>query len=171
MCGADVARGQRRRRRRRVAHPLEVLVQARRDLECRVGRCPRRINLTLVCQCNTEAHTADRFEELVVIRFALGDHGPESRNGTVDIAFHQLRKREAQTTHPRVGPVTNRVGEIASFFAGRAGRDRVATIDPGVGLPGEDLAQAPSIVQSPGENDRLREVRSRPPRRCIWRPR
>ena len=123
-----------------MAHPLEVVIQTRRGLECRVGRGARRIKLTLVCQCNAQAHPADRFEELVVIRFALGDHGPESRNGSAYIAFHQLHKREALPTDPRVGPVTNRVGEIASFFTGRAGRDGVAHVDPGVGLPGEDLA-------------------------------
>ena len=59
----------------------------------------------------------------------------------------------------RVEPVTDRVGEVASFFGGRARRDRVTGGDRCVGLPGQDLAEPPPIVQLPGEFDRLGEVR------------
>ena len=101
-----------------MAHSLEVLIQTRRGLKRRVGGSVCGINVAAVGQCNTEAHPADRFEKFVVLRVALGDHTPESGDGPFHIAFHQLHPREAHPAHPRVGPVTNRVGEIATFFAG-----------------------------------------------------
>ena len=59
---------------------------------------------------------------------------------------------------PRVESVTDRIGEVASFFGGHARRDRVTGGDRCIGLLSQDLAEPPPIVQLPGQFDRLGEV-------------
>ena len=62
-------------------------------------------------------------------RLGLGGHRAELCDGSGQIALLHLCQPEAPAALPRVGPVTDRVGEVASFFGGRARRDRVTRDD------------------------------------------
>jgi hypothetical protein len=155
----NIAGGQGRERHRRVAKPPEVLTKLAVGLELRIGRGASRTHLTLVCEGKAQAPQAVHLDEGIVSRLRVGYHRTELCDGSGQIAFHQLCPPEAHATRTRVGPVTDRIGEIASFFGGRACRDRITGHDRRRALPGEDLAQPPPIPNCAGEADRLGEVR------------
>ena len=98
-------------------------------LEGRVGRGPGRGRVTLVCQCDALADEAGQPRDLIVSRLGLGGQLAELCDGSGQIALHHLRRPEAKAALARVEPVTDRVGEVASFLAGRAYRDRVTRGD------------------------------------------
>ena len=98
----------------------------------------------------------------------LGHHLAELCGGSDQIALIHLCISEAPAAQPRAVPVTDRVGEVASFLGGRARRDRVTREVAAGRLPGEDLAEPPPIVHGPGQADRLGEVR--PGRLGVERP-
>ena len=80
-------------------------------------------------------------------RVGLGDHLAELCGGSGQIALHHLCQTEAPAARTRDEPVADRVGEVASFFGGRARRDRVTLAhDRRVRLPAEDLAQPPPVA-------------------------
>ena len=88
----------------------------------------------------------------------FGGHRAELCGGSGQITLHPPRHSEAPAALARVEPVTDRVGEIASFLTGRARRDRVPHEDRPAPLPAEDLAEPPPVAQCPGEAQRLGEV-------------
>ena len=57
-------------------------------------------------------------------------------------------------------PVTDGVGEVASFFGGRAHRDRITRHERPVRLPEQDLVEPPHVAYRAGQADRLGEIRA-----------
>ena len=66
-----------------------------------------------------------RLIDPIVSGLGLGGQLGELCDGSGQIALQHLCHSEAQAALARVEPVTDRVGEVASFFGGRARRDRV----------------------------------------------
>jgi hypothetical protein len=60
-----------------------------------------------------------------VSRLGLGRHLAELCDGSGQITACHLRQPQPKTARTRVGPIADRVGKIASFFSGRAHRERV----------------------------------------------
>jgi hypothetical protein len=81
-----------------------------------------------------------------VVCVGLGYHLAELRHGADQIALDALRHTEAPAALTRIEPVADRIGEVATFFGGRARRDRVTLQDRPERLPAEDLAQPPPIA-------------------------
>ena len=71
---------------------------------------------------------------------SLGGQLAELCGGTAQVTVHDLCKAKPHPTLARVEPVIDRVGEVAAFLGGRAGRDRITRQDRPVCLPVEDLA-------------------------------
>ena len=80
----------------------------------------------------------------------LGNQLAELRDRSVQIGLHHLCTREPPSTLPRVEPVTDGVGEIASFCGNRACGDRVTCDEGHMSLPAEDLTQPPPVTQCAG---------------------
>ena len=94
-------------------------------LQAGVGRGAGRIRLTLPRQHGALVREANRLEEPIVSGLGLGGHRTELCDGSSQIALVYLCQPQADAAVARVEPVTDRVGEVASFFGGRARRDRV----------------------------------------------
>ena len=140
-----------------VRHNREPSAKLRAALKGRLSRHPGR-RLTPVCQCQALTAEAHHSQHLIVRRLSLGRHLAQLCGGSGEIAPRRLRRPEVKATHARVEPITDRVGEIASFLASCAYPERV-TRDLGVlRLQGEDLAEPPPIVHGTGQADRLSEA-------------
>ena len=79
-----------------------------------------------------------------------GDRGGRAPSG---------RQSKEKAALARDEPVTDRLGEVASFFGGRAQRDQVTRHVCPARLPDEDLAQLPAgRLMPPGKAERFGEV-------------
>ena len=92
-------------------------------------------------------------------RVGLGNHLTQLRDGSSQITGHPLCHTETPAAPTRDEPVTDGVGEVASFFGGRAHRDRITRHERPKRLPVQDLAEPPLVAYRAGEADRLGEVR------------
>jgi hypothetical protein len=88
----------------------------------------------------------------------LGRDRPKLSQTSAQITLVYLCQCKRRAAVPRVKPITNRVGEVASFLAGHARCDRIASENRGVRLPGQYLAEPPFVVGLPGEFERLGKV-------------
>ena len=116
----DIAGGQGRDSQRRVGRARVPSAKLRGGLEGRVGRGSGRGRLTLVRQCHALTSEADH-------PAASHREPPRPRRPPRRIVRRLRPDRPEQLCHPevkatqaRVEPVTDRVGEVASFFGGRA---------------------------------------------------
>ena len=71
----------------------------------------------------------------VVSRVGLGNHLTQLRDGSNHITGHRLCYTETPPARTRREPFTDGVGEVASFFGGRAYRDRITRHDRPERLP------------------------------------
>jgi hypothetical protein len=142
-----------------VAHGRVDPTQLGGSLDGRVGRGPSRTRVTLAGQHDALAREAIHLKDPIVSGLGLGHQLAELCGGTGQITLIYVRKSEAPAALARGEPVTDRLGEVASLFGGRARRDRVTGVVRCGRLPGEDLAEPPPVVQRPGQADRLGEVR------------
>ena len=91
-------------------------------------------------------------------RLGLGHQLVELCESPGQITLHKLCPSQSVAALTGVEPVADRVGEIAPFLTGRAGRERVAPHDRALRLRGQDLAQPPAIPYRAGQADRLAQV-------------
>ena len=156
----NIASGQGRVSQRKVTNARGEPAELGRGLQAGLGRGAGRSCVTLPRQRGALMREANRLEEPIVGGRGLGGHRAELCDGSSQIALERLCQTQAHAAVPRVGPVTDSVGEVASFFGGHARRDRVTGGDCCARLPGQNLAEPPLIVQLPGQFDRLGEVLS-----------
>ena len=93
-----------------------------------------------------------------MIGLGLGHHLAQLGDRSGQITLHHLRAGEPPPALPRSEPVPDRVGDVASFFAGRAHRNRIPGHERRMRLLAEDLAQPPPVSDCAGQADRLGEV-------------
>src|SRR6202035_5823028 len=124
-----------------------------------------RTRVTLVCECEALRREANRLMKPVVSCVGLGHQLGELRGGTGQITLPALCDSEAPTALERVEPVTDRLGEIASFLTGGAHRDQITRHKRRERLPAEDLAEPPRVAQCAGQAERLSQVT--PGRLCV----
>ena len=108
-----------------VAHPDQHVPKLRATLEGRLSRRSGCGRLALVCEYDAPAPEAAHPPDLIVSRRGLGRHVAQLFVSSDQIAICPLRQPEPKAALTRVGPVADRVGEVASFFGRRARRERV----------------------------------------------
>ena len=94
----------------------------------------------------------------VVIGLGLGNQSAHWAIRSGQIAPYSCAPASRHAALPRSEAVTDRVGKVASFFGGRAHRDRVAGDERRLSLLAEDLVQPPLVSDCPRQADRLGEV-------------
>ena len=129
-------------------------------LDSRVDGGPGRSCVTLVRQRDALVREAIRPKDLIVSCFGLVGHRGELCYRSGQITVRYLCDSEAEAAPARVEPVTDRFGEIASRFGGRARRERVTRGACCDGLRDEDLAEQPPVAQITGQADGLGQVRA-----------
>ena len=154
----NVADGQGHDSQRHVAEARGKPAQLVGCLDGRLSGGPGRIRLTLVSQHDALEREASRLVEHIVSRVGLGNQLGELRIEAHQIALTKLCKCEVPATPPRAEPVSDRLGEVTSFFAGRARRDRRTRQGRRARLPAEDQSEPPPVAQCPGQPDRLGEA-------------
>ena len=121
----DIAGGEGRVSQREVSNADGDPAEFGRGLQAGVCHVPGRSRVALPRQRGALVPEANRLEEPIVGGVGIGGHRAELCEGAGKIALPHLRQTQAYAAVARGGPVTDRLGEVASFFGGYARRDRV----------------------------------------------
>ena len=127
-------------------------------LDRRVGRSPGCARVALVRQHLGQYVQAGNRPVRIGIGVGLCDQVAELCGGSYQVALDRLCPSEVATALTRDEAVADRVGEVASFFAGRARCDRITRMKRRPCLPAEDLAQPPAVTCCACQPERLGEV-------------
>ena len=79
-------------------------------------------------------------------RVGLGNHLAQLRDGPSQLTARPLCQTENPAALARVEPITDGVGEVASFFGGLACCDRITHHEGHERLPAQDLAEPPPVA-------------------------
>src|SRR5262249_40972200 len=131
----------------------------RAGLDGRLTSRSGRGRLTLVREYSAQTPEAAHPPDLIVRRLGLGRHLAQLCDSSGQIATLRLHQPQPQAACTRVGTIADRIGEIASFFGGRARGERVTRNCGALRLEGEDLAQPPLVAYRASQADGLGEVR------------
>ena len=154
----NIAGGQGRVSQREITNARDEPAKLGGGLEAGLGRGAGRVRLTLPRQRGALVREAHRRRIPSWAALASAATARNCATAPARSPWYALRQTQAHAAVARAELVTDRIGEVASFFGGHARRDRVTGGDRCVRLPGQDLAEPPLIVQLPGEFDRLGEV-------------
>ena len=156
-----VTRGQGRGGQRRAGEALGELAEVRGAMHSRGRGGPCSCRVAAIDEQVAQADETGQPPAVVVRGFGLDNEVAELRDGAGDVALPPLRQSHTPAARPQVVAVTDRLGNIASFFAGREHRSRIALSgDRRERLETQDLAQAPVITQCAGEAECLIKVRA-----------
>src|SRR4029078_7755418 len=103
----------------------EKRAKLRAILEGRLCRRSSAGRVTLICEDDAPTPEAGNPPDLIVSRRGPGRHLAQLFDSSDQITSCPLREPQPKAAHTRVGPIADCVGEIASFFGGRADRERV----------------------------------------------
>ena len=120
-----VTRGQGRGGQRRAGKALGELAEVRGAMHSRGRGGPCSCRVAAVDEQVAQADETRQPPALVVRGFGLGNEVAELRDGAGDVALPPLRQSQTPAAHAQVVAITDRLGNIASFFAGRARLSRI----------------------------------------------